>query len=394
MLQTGNSKRPEYSRRLSELPPYLFVEVDRMKAKALADNVDIINLGVGDPDIPTPVIIRNRMKEAIDDPQNHQYPMGKGKASLRIKISEFMKKRFGLELDPDKQIHPLLGSKEGIAHLPLAFINPGDTAIVPEPAYPVYNSGTVFAGGTPYYIPLRKENGFLPDWSDVPADVLNRARLLYINYPNNPTGAVADEGFFSDTVRIARKYGIIIAHDAAYSEMYYGNTPLSFLQTEGAMDISIEFHSLSKTFSMTGWRLGWAAGDSSLVKGLASIKDNIDSGVFGAVQDAGIAALDNYDELSSEVRSVYGERARVMSEGLLEMGWDLEIPEATFYIWARPPIEVSSADAVKKIISEAGIVCTPGSGFGPSGEGYVRFALTRGVERIREALGRLKEIQW
>lgn len=384
----------DFSNRLNQLPPYLFVEIDRMKQKAVSEGVDIINLGVGDPDIPTPEIIREKMKTAVDDSENHQYPLGKGKKQFREEVQKFLKKRFNLTLDAETEIHPLIGSKEGIAHFPLAFVEPGDIIIIPEPAYPVYNAGTIFAGGKPFFVSLKPENNFLPDWNKVPGDVLNKAKIIYLNYPNNPTGAVATKEFFKNTIDIALKYGIIVVHDAAYIELYFGEPPLSILEIEGSYEVGIEFHSLSKTFSMTGWRIGWACGNDILIKGLAAVKDNIDSGVFGAVQDAGAAALLNYDELVKKTCDVYGERVVILSEGLNSAGWEFNVPEATFYVWARPPGKISSRDAVKKIIQEAGIVCTPGSGFGPSGEGYVRFALTKSAETLKEAIRRIKEIRW
>ncbi|MBN2407856.1 MAG: LL-diaminopimelate aminotransferase [Elusimicrobia bacterium] len=384
----------EFSDRLKKLPPYLFVEVDRMKQQAIQDGVDTINLGVGDPDIITPDFIRDRMQAAIDDPENHQYPLGKGKLSFRREVKSFMKKRFDCEFDENTEIHPLLGSKEGIAHMPLAFINPGDTAIITEPGYPVYNSGTVFAGGKPYFVPLKMENGFLPDWREVPKKVLNSARMLYINYPNNPTGAVATREFMEETVKLASKYGIIIVHDAAYSELYYGEPPMSLFEIEGAREIGIEFHSFSKTFCMTGWRAGWACGNAGLVEGLAGIKDNIDSGLFGAIQDAGIVALSCYNKIIGGLRNTYKERMAVMSAGLKKAGWKLNEPRATFYIWAKPPVKISSIEGVKKMIKDTGIICTPGSGFGPTGEGFIRFALTRDVERIKQAVERIENLKW
>jgi len=384
----------DFSDRLKQLPPYLFVEIDKMKQKAIAEGVDIINLGVGDPDIPTPQTIREKMKEAVDNTENHQYPLGKGKRQFREEIHKFLKSRFGIDLDMDEEIHPLIGSKEGIAHFPLAFINPGDVAIIPEPAYPVYFSGTIFTGGQPYFVSLKEENNFLPNWNEVPIDILSKTKVIYLNYPNNPTGSIATKGFFKETIALAQKYEIIIVHDAAYSELYYDEKPISLLEMEGGCDVGIEFHSLSKPFSMTGWRVGWACGNKILIKGLATIKDNIDSGVFGAIQDAGIEALSNYNELSCMACKTYKERIDVMANGLKELGWKLNIPKATFYIWARPPQEVSSTDAVKIMIEKAGIICTPGSGFGPSGEGFVRFALTKDVERLNEAIRRIKEIKW
>ncbi|MDA3792597.1 MAG: LL-diaminopimelate aminotransferase [Elusimicrobia bacterium] len=384
----------EFADRIKALPPYLFIEVDRMKQKALDEGVDIINLGVGDPDIPTPERIRAAMKKAIDNPENHRYPMGKGKELFRAEIKKFMKKRFGLDMNLKTMIHPLIGSKEGIAHFPLAFVNPGDLTLVTEPSYPVYNSGTIFSGGTPHFVPLKEENNFLPDWKALPEKIKEKAVMLYINYPNNPTGATATKEFFAETVEMAKKYNIIVLHDAAYSEMYYKEPPVSFLNIDGAMDVGIELHSLSKTFSMTGWRIGWACGNEKLIEGLEKVKDNIDSGVFGAIQEAAVVALKNYDELVPPAVEIYRKRLEIMAGGLKELGWQVKEPEATFYLWTKPPADISSIDAVKKIIKEAGIICTPGSGFGDSGEGYVRFALTRDIERIKEAIARLRGLKW
>ncbi|MFC2048912.1 LL-diaminopimelate aminotransferase [Elusimicrobiota bacterium] len=384
----------ETAARLKALPPYLFIEVDKMKQQAIEEGVDVINLGIGDPDIPTPELIKTEMKKALDDHENHQYPLGKGKRVFREQIRSFMKERYSIELDVETEIHPLIGSKEGIGHFPLAFINPGDEVLIPEPAYPVYNSGTIFAGGIPRFFALKEENGYLPDWGDIPEETLKKAKVIFLNYPNNPTGVMADREFFTLAVEVAKKYDIIIAHDAAYNEMYYRDLPISILQIAGAADVAIEFHSLSKTFSMTGWRIGWACGNADLIKGLATVKDNLDSGVFGAIQDAGSIALKSYEELVGELRPVYQERLITMAEGLKSYGWKMNDPLATFYLWTKPPVDISAMDAVKKIITQAGIICTPGSGFGPSGEGYIRFALTRDINIIKEALDRLKVIDW
>ncbi len=390
----SQNERFEFSERLKLLPPYLFVEVDRMKQKAVEEGVDIINLGVGDPDIPTPGPVREVMVRALENPVNHQYPMGKGKKSYRDQIADFFKMRFDVSLDPGKEIHPLIGSKEGIAHFPLAFINPGDKVLVPEPAYPVYNSAVRFAGGVPVYFSLTEDNGFLPDVDSLAESGFDGAGMMFINYPNNPTGASCSTDFFRKLIEAALEHKVIIAHDAAYSEMYYADPPPSILQVPGAMETAVEFHSLSKTFSMTGWRSGWACGSAELVSGLAGIKDNIDSGVFGAVQDASEYALSKYEELTAPLRKTYNRRLTLMSDGLRRLGWKLGEISATFYIWARPPGNTGSAEAVKRLISEAGVVCTPGSGFGPSGEGYLRFALTRDESRINEALDRIGRISW
>lgn len=383
-----------FSNRLNLLPPYLFMEVDRMKKEAVEKGMDIINLGVGDPDIPTPKNIREAMKSAVDNSINHKYPLGKGKDKFRQRVKGFFKQRFNVSLNPDTQIQPLIGSKEGIAHLPLAFINSGDRVIVPEPAYPVYNSGTIFAGGKPFYVSLRQENGFLPDWEEVPNRILNKVKLVFLNYPNNPTGGTATREFFESTLKLASKYGFIVAHDAAYSEIYFDRKPLSLLEVDKNMEYAVEFHSFSKTYSMTGWRIGWACGNEKVIKGLGAVKGNIDSGVFGAVQDAAVNALDNYKEISSQNREIYKSRLDEMSKGLKSAGWSFSKPKAAFYLWAKPPADKNSIDSVIKIIKETGIICTPGSGFGPSGEGYVRFALTKDIDRIKQAVDRLKELKW
>ncbi len=384
----------EFSNRIKQLPPYLFVEIDKMKKKAMEKGVDIINLGVGDPDLPPDERVKNKMIKALDGFENHQYPLDKGKEKFREEIQRFLKKRYKLDFDSDTQIQPLIGSKEGLAHFPLAFVEPGDVVLVPEPAYPVYNSATIFAGGKPSFISLKAENNFLPDWNSISDEVFKSARILFLNYPNNPTGAMATKSFFEDTVKLAKKYNIIVVHDAAYNDLFFDQPPLSFFEVEGALDVGIEFHSLSKPFSMTGWRIGWACGNEELISGLAKVKNNIDSGVFGAIQDAGIEALENYDNIAKKNCAVYHKRMGIMAKSLENAGWELTAPDATFYIWAKPPVKTPSIDAVKKLIEEAGIVCTPGSGFGPSGEGYVRFALTKNIERLEEAVKRIKEIKW
>ncbi len=380
----------DFADRVKNLPPYLFQEIDRLKAELLAKGVDVINLGVGDPDLPTPPHIIERLKTAAEDPANHQYPLYSGMNAFRDAVARWYKRRFDVDLDPATQVLTLIGSKEGIAHLPLAFINPGDTALVPSPAYPVYQVAVMFAGGTSHIMPLRRENAFLPDLDAIPQETARRAKLLFINYPNNPTGAVAEASFFEKVVAFAKRYDLIVCHDAAYSEMAFdGYRPMSFLEVPGAMDVGIEFHSLSKTYNMTGWRIGFAVGNAHVIAGLAQIKSNVDSGVFNAVQLAGVEALDGDQQCVRDMQAVYQERRDILIEGLRRAGLHAQPPKATFYVWCPTPPGVSSAEFTARLLKEAGIVTTPGSGFGEPGEGYVRMALTVDKERIREAVDRI-----
>ena len=377
--------------RLQKLPPYLFVEIDRKKRDAAARGIDIINMGIGDPDLPTPDPIVQRLAAAATKPANHRYPDSEGMPEFRHAVSEWYQRRFNVPLDSDDEVISLIGAKEGIGHLPLALVNPGDVTLVPDPAYPVYEAGTVFAGGDPYRMPLLASNHFLPDLNAIPSDVLNRTKILFINYPNNPTGAVASLEFFEEVVEFAANHGIVVAHDATYSEIAFdGHRPFSFLQVEGAKDVGIEFHSLSKTFNMTGWRVGMAVGNRQVLAALGSIKSNMDSGAFQAVQEAGVAALAISEEVSAENSAIYQLRRDTLIEGLSGIGMEVEPPRASFYVWPRVPSGHTSASLVATLIDNAGIVCTPGSGFGAAGEGFVRFALTTGVERLREGIERMR----
>jgi LL-diaminopimelate aminotransferase len=316
-------------------------------------------------------------------------------SEFRAAVAGWYEKRFRVRLDPEKEVLSLIGSKEGIAHIPLAFVNPGDYVLVPSPGYPVYRVSTLFAGGTPYFLPLRKENGFLPKLGDIPEEVAEKAKILFINYPNNPTSAIAEKSFFEEVVRFARRYRIIVCHDAAYSEVAFdGYRPLSFLEVEGAGEVGIEFHSLSKTFNMTGWRIGFAAGNAEVVSGLGRIKTNIDSGVFQAIQEAGIEALNRFETPLPEIIRIYEGRRNVMVKGLREIGLEVEMPKATFYLWIRVPEGYTSAQLASVLIEQAGIVATPGNGFGEAGEGYIRMTLTVEEKRLKEAIERLKKIRF
>ena len=381
--------------RLKRLPPYLFQEIDRLKAELMAKGVDVINLGVGDPDLPTPGHIVEELGRAAKDPANHQYPSYSGMNDFKGSVARWYGRRFGVELDAGSEVLTLIGSKEGIAHFPLAFINPGDLALVPSPAYPVYSITTMFAGGESYFMPLLRENGFLPDLTAIPPDVARRAKLIFINYPNNPTGATAERDFFRRIIDFAREYDLIVCHDAAYTEMGFdGYRPMSFLELPGAKDVGIEFHSLSKTYNMTGWRLGFAAGNAGILDGLGQVKSSIDSGQFNAVQYAGIAALESDQSCVAEMQKIYQDRRDALIGGLREIGLNPEVPKATFYVWCPVPAKYKSKEFTALLLSEAGIVTTPGSGFGEPGEGYIRLALTVSKERIEEAIQRIRKISF
>jgi len=381
--------------RLSHLPPYLFVEIDRKKKEARDAGRDVIDFGVGDPDQPTPTFIVDRMAEAIRDPANHTYAFGWGMFELRSSIARFFQRRYSVTLDPKTEILVLLGSKEGIGHLPTAIVNPGEHVLVPEPGYPVYVGGTLFAGGTPYVMPLREENGWLPVFDDIPAEIRESAKLMFLNYPNNPTGACAPRSFFEEAVAFAREYGVLLAQDAPYCELYFGDPPLSLLQIDGAKDVAIEFHSLSKTFNMTGWRLAFVVGNSDMLRALAAVKSNLDSGVFQAVQHAGIAALEGIDR--SEIRAqtdMYRRRRDLLVAALQSCGWPVTAPEATFYLWAKCPKGQGSMRVASRLLEEADVVVVPGAGFGPTAEGYVRFSLTVSEKRTNEAIKRIMNLTW
>lgn len=379
----------QYAERIRTLPPYLFAAIDQMKREALAKGADLIDLSIGDPDIPTPKHIVEAMKKAVENPEHHRYPSYEGMFSYRQAVARWYKRRFNVELDPEKEVLSLIGSKEGIGHIPLAFIDPGDIVLVPSPGYPVYPVGTKFAGGVPYFMPLREENNFLPDLKIIPEDVCSRAKLMFINYPNNPTSAGATIDFYKEVIDFARKYNIIVCHDAAYSEVYYEERPMSFLEVEGAKEVGIEFHSLSKTYNMTGWRIGYAVGNSDIIAGLGKVKTNLDSGVFQAIQEASIVALDTDDQILKEIRDIYKERRDILYEGLKSKGFDLRKPNATFYLWVKVPRGTNSIEFVGRLLKEAEVLCTPGVGFGEYGEGYIRFALTQPKERIKEAVDRI-----
>ncbi len=381
------------SKRLQKIPPYLFVELDRLKNEKIKEGVDVIDLGIGDPDIPTPHEIVEIAKKALEKSEYHRYPSNTGSLFFRKSCAEYIKRRFGISFDPETEIIALIGSKEGIAHFPIAFINPDDVILCPDPAYPVYHLGAIFTDGVPHYMPLTWENNFLPDLSKIPQDILEKTKIIWLNYPNNPTGATATKEFFKEVIELAKKYNFIVAHDAAYIEMYYEEPPISIFEIEGAKEVAIEFHSLSKTFCMTGWRIGFAIGNSFLISALAKVKSNIDSGVFTAIQEAGAYALNNLEKIVPSLVEVFKKRRDFLATELQKLGYEFKKPNATFYLWVKTPKNMSSQEFCKKVLQEIGLVVTPGIGFGNSGEGYFRIALTVGEKRLKEAAQRLSTLQ-
>ncbi len=381
-----------YADRIEHLPPYLFAAIDKAKQEARAKGVDVIDLSVGDPDLPTPAHIVETLCQAAKISQNHQYPSYEGKLSFRKAMADWYKETFGIDLDPEREVLTLIGSKEGIAHAPLAFINPGDLALVPDPAYPVYRTAVSFAGGEPVIMPLLRENRFLPDLEAIDPTMARKAKLIFLNYPNNPTAASADRAFFQRLVDFAREYDIIVMHDNPYSEIYYdGQRSGSILEIDGAKDVAVEFHSLSKTYNMTGWRIGAVVGNAEIVAGIGKIKSNIDSGTFGAVQDAGIVALQSPRSVVDGIRKVYQQRIDMLYPCLLDLGMILEKPRATLYLWAW--VGGDSVAYCQRLLDRTGIVATPGVGFGKYGEGYIRFSITQPTERIELAAERLEKMR-
>ncbi len=379
--------------RIRLLPKYLFAEIDKKIREAQAKGVDVIKLGIGDPDMPTPNYIVKKMQEEVAKPENQCYPPDEGVKEFREAIADYYKRRFGVSLDPQKEVLPLLGSKEGIAHISSCFVNPGDVNLVPDPGYPVYSIGTLFAGGVSQLMPLNEDNNFLPELQNIPVEAVRRAKLMFLNYPNNPTGAVATKDFFEKAVSYADDNNLIICHDAAYNELAFDDyKPMSILEIEGARELAIEFGSLSKSFNMTGWRIGYAVGNSMAIEALYRFKTNIDSGLFKAIQFAGVEALSSSlsESFIEELRTIYQGRRDVVVKALQEAGWPIKAPKATFYVWAPVPAGFSSQEFVSYILEETGVVVTPGRGFGKHGEGFFRIALTVNKERMQEAMERLK----
>ena len=382
------------SRRLGKLAPYPFVEISRIIAEKRAEGADVVTFGIGDPDIPTPQPIIDRLLTASQDPPNHRYPETDGLPEMRRAIAHWYEQRFGVNLDPDKEVLPLIGAKEGIGHVAFCFLDPGDVALVPDPAYPVYGVGTMFAGAESYIMPLREENGWLPDLSAIPSDVAQAAKVMWLNYPNNPTSAVASAEDLASYVAYCRQHDIALLHDAAYSEVGYdGYRAASLLQLDGAKDVGIEFHSLSKSYNMTGWRMGMAVGNADMIKALFQIKANLDSGVPQAIQEMSIEALTGPQDCIEENRIVYQRRRDRVVSALRSMGLTVEVPQASLYIWARIPDGFSSAEFAARLLEDIDIVVTPGSSYGQYGEGYIRLSLTTPDEQVEKGCQRLESWQ-
>jgi LL-diaminopimelate aminotransferase len=383
----------ELARRIEKLPPYLFADISKKITEKRAQGVDVISFGIGDPDLPTPGHILDSLAAASRDPANHRYPESEGLLEMREAMARWYQRRFGVELDPAKEVLPLIGSKEGIGHIALCFIDPGDVALVPDPGYPVYGVGTLLAGGEPYYLPLTEENEYLPDLDSVPEPIAKKAKVLWLNYPNNPTGALADLGFFERAVAFARKYGLAVLHDGPYSEVAFdGYQPVSFLQTDGAKEVGIEFHSLSKSYNMTGWRIGMAVGNAQIIDALMRVKSNLDSGIPQAIQQMAITALDGPQDVIGEHNAIYQRRRDRLVEALSRLGLRLRAPKASLYLWARVPESMTSVQFATRLLDEAGVVVTPGIAYGPSGEGYVRLSLTVPDARLEEAVQRMEAL--
>ncbi len=383
----------QLAKRIESLPPYLFAEISKKIVQKRAEGVDIISFGIGDPDLPTPEHILASLRDAAGDPANHRYPESEGLPALRESMARWYERRFGVELDPATEILPLIGSKEGIAHIATCFIDPGDVALVPDPGYPVYAVGTMLMGGEPYYLPLTEENDFLPDLDAIPGAIAERARVLWLNYPNNPTGAVADLDFFERAVKFARSNDLAILHDGPYSEVAYdGYQPVSFLQADGAMEVGVEFHSLSKSYNMTGWRIGMAAGNAQIIDALMRVKSNVDSGIPQAIQKMAITALEGPQDVIPEHNAIYQRRRDRLVSALRGLGLRVRPPQASLYLWARVPESMTSVHFATRLLDEAGVVVTPGNGYGPTGEGYVRLSLTVPDEQIEEAVRRMEAL--
>jgi LL-diaminopimelate aminotransferase len=379
-----------FAQRLDLVPPYLFAELERKIEEKRRAGVDVISLGIGDPDLPTPDPVVRELQEAAATPATHRYPTNRGLEPFREAVAAFYAERFGVDVDPGTEVVPVLGGKEGVAHIALACLDPGDVALAPEPGYPPYTSGPLFAGAQVHYLPLREDNGFMPDLDAVPSEALARANLLFLNYPNNPTGAIVAPGFFDRAVAFAREHDLIVVHDNAYSEIAFGGyRPPSFLATDGAKDVGVEIFSLSKGWNMTGWRIGWVAGNAAVVESYRRLKTNLDSGMFDALQLAGVAALEEARDFPAEMSAIYERRRDLMIDALARIGLPATPPQATPYIWARVPEGHSSESFTELLLAEAGVVVSPGPSFGPSGEGYVRISLTVADERLEEAANRI-----
>jgi LL-diaminopimelate aminotransferase len=379
--------------RLSKLPAYIFVRLDELKANARRQGMDLIDLGLGNPDGATPAPIVRALEAALEDKLTHGYPPFAGRPDFKQAIAQWMNRRYEVVLDPDREILPLIGSKEGLAHLALAYVDVGDVALIPNPCYPVHLRGSILAGGSIYEIPLKHDHGFLPDLDSIPNEVAARAKILILNYPNNPTAATAPDALFEKAVWFCRKNHILLVHDLAYGELYYGDKPpRSLLEFSGAKEVGVEFHTLSKTFNMAGWRIGFVVGNSNVIKTLYALKTNVDYGIFGAIQLAGQAALDLPDSELDKIRMNYRRRRDLLTESFKQMGWPVDSPQATMYIWLRIPeqLGMTSTEFAETLLARSGVVVTPGVAFGSHGEGFVRVSMVADEARLQEAMQRWK----
>ncbi|MDK2897010.1 MAG: LL-diaminopimelate aminotransferase [Candidatus Atribacteria bacterium] len=379
--------------RIKDLPPYLFAQIEQKVAEAKKRGVEVLDLGIGDPDLPTPQFIIDRLCQEAQRAENHRYPSYRGLAAFREAVAQWYHSRFGVELDSEREVVSLIGSKEGIAHLPWCLVNPGDIVLASDPGYPVYKIGAMLAGGNPLELPLYPQNNFLPDFSIFPDSVWKKTRLVFLNYPNNPTSAVATLDFFREAVELAHRYQFVIAHDLAYSEISFdGYHPPSIFQVEGAKEVAVEFHSLSKTFNMTGWRIGFAVGNDKVIEALGRVKTNIDSGIFNAIQWAGVEALSRYQEVLDWILPIYTRRRNLLVETFRSLGFDIDYPQATFYLWIPTPQERGSMEFASYLLDKTGVVVTPGQGFGKYGEGFFRISLTTPDEVLQKAAERIRKL--
>ncbi|MBM7824496.1 LL-diaminopimelate aminotransferase [Arcanobacterium pluranimalium] len=376
---------------LNQIKPYLFAEIDRKRDALRAQGIDVISLGIGDPDLPTPQHVIDAMAQAIQKPQNHQYPDYAGSIEFRTAASTYMKKRFGVDVDPKTEVLALIGSKEGIAHLHTAFVNPDEYVLAPSIGYPVYSIGATLQNANTYFMPMKAENGFLADFDNVPAEVLAKAKIMFLGYPNNPTGAIAPVEYFDKAIAFCKEHDILLAHDNAYADLSFdGYIAPSILERPGAKDVCIEFFSLSKPYNMTGWRIAFACGNEQAVKALGTVKNNLDSGQFTAIQEAGCVALLESDEFVAQMNAIYQRRRDLVVEALRAIGMQVEAPKATIYVWARVPQGETSESFATKLLEKAHVIVTPGSGYGPDGEGYIRISLTTPDDRLLEAVERIR----
>ncbi len=381
------------SKRLNRVPPYLFAEIDKLKAQAIAEGKDVISFGIGDPDLPTPPEVIETLTREAHNAANHQYPSYEGMAVFRREVAAWYMRRFGVSLDPENEVLALIGSKEGIAHINLGLFDPGDTVLVPDPGYPVYEVGAILAGAEPVRFPLTFEDDYRPDFSKIPADVAGEASAIWLNYPNNPTSSIVPLAVYEEAVAFCKKHNLILLHDAAYTEVYFDEKakPVSVMQVAGAKDVAVEFHSLSKTANMTGWRIGMAVGNAEVLQALGTIKTNVDSGVFQAIQHAAITALNLPESTQAAMRKTYQGRRDALAAGLRELGFEFHLPRATFYFWVKNPPGIGSAEFAKKMLADCALIVTPGTGYGPAGEGFFRMTFTLPEERIRQGIDRMKQ---